>query len=290
MLASRPPATLDEKHAALCEQLRTFEHLLVAYSGGVDSAYLAWETHRLLGDKMRAVIADSASLPRAELALAKQFAAEHGIPLHVLKTGELLRPEYARNDASRCYFCKDELFHAMETIRNEFGNSLVAYGMNADERDDLFRPGQKAAQLHRVLAPLADVGLTKSDIRELAKKSGLSIWDKPASACLASRIEPGRTVTTAALRQVEEAEDYLHSLGFKQIRVRHHGELARIEIEREELGEGLSIATLDQIASGVRRAGFRFVTLDCEGYRTGSMNTTVPLKSLLGVREGGHES
>ena len=290
MPASRPPATLDEKHAALCEQLCAFDHLLVAYSGGVDSAYLAWETHRLLGDKMRAVIADSASLPRAELALAKQFAAEHGIPLNVLKTGELLRPEYARNDASRCYFCKDELFHAMETIRNEFGNSMVAYGMNADERDDLFRPGQKAAQMHRVLAPLADVGLTKLDIRELAKKSGLSIWNKPASACLASRIEPGRAVTTAALRQVEEAEDYLHSLGFKQVRVRHHGELARIEIEREELAAALSMTTLEQIASGVRRAGFRFVTLDCEGYRTGSMNTTVPLKSLLEVREPGHES
>jgi len=283
----RQTASLDQKRAALKQRLSGFEHLLVAFSGGVDSAYLAWEAQQALGTRMLAVIADSPSLPRAELAAATQFANEHGIALRVMATSELDRPEYARNDASRCYFCKDELFAAMETIRQEFGDSAVAFGMNADEREDLHRPGQQAARMHNVMAPLADAELTKSDIRSLAQRAGLSVWDKPASACLASRIEPGRPVTAEALRQVEEAEAHLHTLGFRQVRVRHHGELARIEIDRSELRDALSLSQLDQISSGIRSLGFRFVTLDCEGYRSGSMNDLhkadnifVPLASL----------
>lgn len=251
--------------------LATHQKLLVAYSGGVDSAYLAWEAHQVLGDNMLAVIADSPSLPRKELAAARAFANEHGIPLWVLETSEMERPAYVRNDGERCFHCKDELFVAMELLRARLGFAAIAYGRNVDDSAD-FRPGQRAAAEHGACAPLAEAGLGKEAVRALAQAAGLSVWDKPASACLSSRLEYGRPVTLEALRQVEQAEDALHALGLRQVRVRHHGELARVELDRGVLAEGLSLAMLDDITQAVKAAGFLYVALDTTGYRSGSMN------------------
>ena len=259
------------------------ETLLVAYSGGVDSAYLAWAAHHVLGVWMVAVIADSPSLPRKELAAAIAFAADHEIPLAVITTGELASPEYARNDSSRCFHCKDELFRTMELFAQQRNATAIAYGRNTDDRGD-FRPGQRAAENHAVLAPLASAGLGKQEIRALAQHAGLSVWDKPAAACLASRVEYGRAVTATALAQVEAAEEHLHRLGFRQVRVRHHGEIARVEVDRAELGHALSIEMLDAITQGVKAAGFPYVTLDTSGYRSGSMNELIPAEALFSTR------
>ena len=267
--------SLEKQRSALRANLARYAHLLVAYSGGVDSAYLAWEAWQVLGTRMTAVLADSPSLPRTHLAAATAFAREHGIPLHVLHTAEMERADYVRNDSTRCFHCKDELFAQMEQYRLQIGtDAALAYGRNLDDSGE-FRPGQHAAALHHAVAPLAEAGLGKQAVRSLAQASGLSVWDKPASACLSSRIEYGRPVTSEALRAVEAAEESLHTLGFRQLRVRHHGELARVEIERAELGGALSLAMLARITEAVRAAGFTYVTLDTEGYRSGSMNETV---------------
>lgn len=272
-----------EKLQLLRETLRALDSLLVAYSGGTDSAFLAYEAHLALGDRMLAVIADSPSLPRRELAAALDFAAQHSIPVHILQTRELDDPNYARNDSNRCFHCKDELFTQMEAARVELGFAHLAYGMNVDDRGE-FRPGQKAAAMHNALAPLAAANLTKSEIRALAREAGLTLADKPASACLSSRIEYGRPVTAENLSQVERAEDALHALGFQQVRVRHHGELARIEIAREDLPRALTIAMLDSITSALRPCGFVYVTLDTQGYRSGSMNDVLPVSSIASAR------
>src|SRR5882724_1615636 len=226
---------LASKRTLLDSKLQSLGRTLVAYSGGVDSAFLAWAAHQVLGDKMLAVIADSPSLARTHLHDAIAFAAEQGIPLEVITTDELDRPEYARNDASRCFHCKDELFTVMEDFRHKHGFDCIAYGVNVDDQGD-FRPGQAAARQHNVSAPLLDAGLTKKNIRELARIAGLSVWDKPASACLSSRIEYGRPVTREALSVVERGEDALRAMGFRQFRVRHHGDIVRIEVAKEELG------------------------------------------------------
>jgi uncharacterized protein len=259
------------------------QRLLVAYSGGVDSAYLAWEAHQVLGANMLAVIADSPSLPRKELAAAIAFAEAHSIPLHILKTDEMDRPHYVRNDGQRCFHCKDELFTAMENLRAELGFTAIAYGRNTDDAGD-FRPGQRAADSHRVAAPLAEAGLGKAAIRALAQAANLSVCDKPASACLSSRLEYGRPVTPEALLQIEQAEDALHALGLLQCRVRHHGELARIELDRTTLAQGITIAQLNHITAAVKAAGFTYVALDTEGYRSGSMNALLPVETLLQAR------
>jgi uncharacterized protein len=253
--------------------------VLVAYSGGTDSAFLAYAARRTLGERMLAVIADSASLPRAELAAALVFTADHGIPTEVLHTAELEDPDYQRNDAQRCFHCKDELFTQMESARERLGFAHLAYGMNLDDRGE-FRPGQRAASKHHAVAPLVMAGLTKAEIRSLAQQQGLKIWDKPASACLSSRIEYGRPVTAEALSQVERAEEALHRLGFRQVRVRHHGDLARVEIARAELTDALSLPVLDAITAALRGVGFKYTTLDTQGYRTGSMNDVLPLASI----------
>jgi uncharacterized protein len=253
---------------------------LVAYSGGVDSAYLAWAAHKALGDNMLAIIADSASLARTQLQDAVAFAQEQGIPLEVIPTGELERPEYVRNDAQRCFFCKDELFTLMEELRQARGFDAIAYGVNVDDQGD-FRPGQKAAAAHQVVAPLLDAGLNKDEIRALARNAGLRIWDKPASACLSSRIEYGRPVTREALDVVEKGEDTLRALGFRQFRVRHHGEMVRIEIAREELQRALDPAMAAEFTRIFKALGFKFVTLDLEGFRSGSMNALLPAKDLF---------
>ena len=274
---------LTEKFDRLHENLSSLGSLLVAYSGGTDSAFLAYAAHHALGERMMAVIADSASLPRKELAAALRFTAQHGIPTHILQTSELEKPDYIRNDSQRCFHCKDELFSRMEDTRLQLGFRHLAYGMNLDDRGD-FRPGQQAAALHSALAPLVSAELTKSDIRALAREVGLSLADKPASACLSSRIEYGRPVTVENLSQVERAEDALHSLGFPKVRVRHHGDLARIEIAREDLSYALSLAMLDRITVALRSVGFVYITLDTQGYRSGSMNDMLPISALTSAK------
>ena len=271
---------LAAKSALLQDTLQDLGSLLVAYSGGTDSAYLAYAAHQALGDRMLAVIADSASLPRAELAAALAFASEHGIPVHILHTGELEDPDYQRNDSQRCFHCKDELFTRMEETRAALGFAHLAYGMNLDDRGE-FRPGQQAATQHHAVAPLVTAQLTKAEIRQLAREAGLKLWDKPASACLSSRIEYGRPVTRENLSQVEQAEEALHTLGFQQVRVRHHGDLARIEISRSELPRALNIETLDRITAALRPIGFLYITLDTQGYRSGSMNDVLPASAIV---------
>jgi|SRR5579859_7956166 len=271
---------LESKDLDLEAGLKRLGNLLVAYSGGVDSAFLAYAAHRTLGTRMLAVIADSQSLARSQYADALQFAREQGIPLRVVQTAELENPEYARNGADRCFHCKQELFTILEQIRIREGFTAVAYGKNADDAAD-FRPGERAAELHNVIAPLAEAGLSKAEVRQLAHRAGLRLWDKPASACLASRIEYGRPVTPEALWAVEAAENGLRQLGFRQFRVRHHGEIARIEIAREEMSSVFRGGMADQIVREVRKAGFRFVTLDMEGYRSGSMNALLSADELV---------
>jgi pyridinium-3,5-biscarboxylic acid mononucleotide sulfurtransferase len=271
---------LESKTVQLDATLKNLGRTLVAYSGGVDSAYLAWAAHQVLGDKMLAIIADSPSLARTQLSDAVAFANEQAIPLDVVATSELERPEYVRNDSQRCFFCKDELFTLMDELRQARGFEAIAYGVNLDDRGD-FRPGQKAAANHHVVAPLLDAGLTKDDIRALARAAGLRIWDKPASACLSSRIEYGRPVTREALAIVEKGEEAVRALGFRQFRVRHHGEIVRIEVAREELPRALDPAMAAQFAGIFKALGFKFVTLDLEGFRSGSMNALLPAEDLL---------
>ena len=271
---------LAAKSALLQTTLRELGSLLVAYSGGTDSAYLAYAAHQALGDKMLAIIADSPSLPRAELAAALAFTAKHNIPTQIFQTNELESPDYQRNDAHRCFHCKDELFTQMEHARVATGFSHIAYGKNLDDDGD-FRPGQQAATLHHAVAPLVTAQLTKSEIRQLARQANLSLADKPASACLASRIEYGRPVTRKNLSQVEQAETALHALGFPQVRVRHHGDLARVEIAREDLPRALTLPTLEKITAAIKPLGFLYVTLDTEGYRSGSMNDTLLAASTI---------
>jgi uncharacterized protein len=269
------------------EKLRTLEalvarsdRLMVAYSGGVDSAFLAATAHRVLGDHMLAVLADSPSLARRDMEQARDFAATHGIPLRVIQTEELDKPEYQKNDANRCFHCKTELFTGMEALGTQLGFRQIAYGMNADDTRD-YRPGQRAAQQHEVLAPLADAGMTKNDVRTLAKAAGYTLWDRPAAPCLSSRVEYGREVTREVLEQVERAEEAVRALGFREFRVRHHGNLARVEIARTEMAKALDVATLDAITAALRKAGYQYVTLDANGFRSGSLNAVLPAEVLL---------
>ena len=260
-------------------QLKQLDSLMVAYSGGVDSAFLAATAHRVLGSRMLAVLADSPSLARRDMEQACAFARSLGMPLKVVATEELDRPEYTRNDASRCFHCKDELFAVMEALGGKLGFSQIAYGMNADDTRD-FRPGQRAAEQHAVLAPLAEAGLTKLEVRALAKAAGYPVWDRPAAPCLSSRVEYGRTVTREVLAQVERGEESLRQLGFREFRVRHHGSLARVEIARNELPRALTMEMLDAITTALKQAGFQYVTLDCTGFRSGSMNAALPAEVL----------
>jgi pyridinium-3,5-biscarboxylic acid mononucleotide sulfurtransferase len=270
---------LEQKRASLENILLSLGRTLIAYSGGVDSAYLAYTAHQALGDRMLAVIADSPSLARTHLLDALAFANEQEIPVQVIATAELERPEYTRNDAHRCFYCKDELFTAMEDFRNRQGFDRIAYGVNLDDQGD-FRPGQQAAGQHKVVAPLLQAKLSKIEIRQLAQNAGLRVWDKPASACLSSRIEYGRPVTPEALAVVEQGEDALRALGFRQFRVRHHGEIVRIEIAKEELPGALTSTMASEFTRIFKALGFTFVTLDLEGFRSGSMNSLLPLDQL----------
>jgi len=273
------PAELQAKWSTLEERLRSLGKTLVAFSGGVDSAFLAWAAHYAAPGRILAVMADSPSLARSQMREAVEFCGRHGIPLEVISTAEMERPEYVRNDSMRCFHCKDELFTVIERRRDQHGFDTVAYGINFDDQGD-FRPGQQAARRHGVAAPLLEAGFTKQDIRDVARAAGLEVWDKPASACLSSRIEYGREVTVEALRQIEAGEDALRSLGFKQLRVRHHGTIARVEIARDELPRALSPEMAAEFTRILKGLGFTYVTLDLEGFRSGSMNAVLPAKVL----------
>ena len=264
-------AELTKKREALDQELRSLGRVLVAYSGGIDSAFLAWAAYQALGKEMLAVIADSASLARYQLNDAIEFAHEQNIPVEIIRTQELARPEYVRNDSSRCFHCKDELFSEMSEFAAAHNFNAIAYGINVDDKAD-FRPGQAAAVQHNVATPLLNARLGKEEIRSLARQAGLRIWDKPASACLSSRIEYGREVTPEALAMVEQGEEALRQMGFRQFRVRHHGDIARIEIARDEMFRALTTQMAAEFSRIFKNIGFKFVTLDLEGFRSGSMN------------------
>ena len=275
------PVETRRKLTALESGLRQAKPLMIAYSGGVDSGFLAATAHRVLGDGMLAVLADSPSLSRHDLELAVTFAQAQGFPLYIVQTNELEKPEYRQNDANRCFHCKSELFYTMKKLGEERGFSRIAYGMNADDRAD-YRPGQRAATEQDVLAPLADVALTKAEVRMLSREAGFSLWDRPAAPCLASRVEYGREVTREVLAQIEAGEESLRQLGFRELRVRHHGEVARVEIAREELPKALTMENMDRISAALKAAGFKYVALDCAGFRSGSLNALLSAELLAG--------
>jgi uncharacterized protein len=268
---------LEAKERDLLDRLRRAESLIVAYSGGVDSAYLAWAAHQALGERALAVTADSPSYPRSHREMADRVARLVGFRHRVVATREGENPDYARNAPDRCYFCKTELFDVLEALRTELGMRAVAYGINADDTSD-FRPGHRAAEEHRVLAPLLEVELTKAQVRELARAAGLPTADLPASACLSSRIPYGMEVTPEKLRQIDAAEDALRALGYRQVRVRHHGALARVEIAQDELPRALQPAQARAISRAIHEHGFRWVALDLDGYRTGSANEVLQIE------------
>jgi uncharacterized protein len=262
---------LDAKERLLLEGLKNLGSVIVAFSGGSDSAYLAWVANRALGERALAITADSPSIPRSHLQDALDFARRFGIRHEVIATQEFENPLYVENSADRCYYCKDELFTQLDEMAVERGFAALCYGINKDDTGD-FRPGHRAARKHRVVSPLLDAGLGKNDIRELSRRAGLPTWDRPASACLSSRIPYGTAVRPENLRQVEAGEEALRRLGFRQCRVRHHGEMARIEIAQDELPRALSVEMAAEFTRIFKGLGFRFVTLDLEGYRQGSFN------------------
>jgi pyridinium-3,5-biscarboxylic acid mononucleotide sulfurtransferase len=279
------PALLDAKQTKLFSVLRGLDRVMVAYSGGADSAYLAWAAHQVLGGNALAVTADSASIPQSHKRDAEAFVRQFGIPHEYIETREFENPDYLKNDANRCFHCKDELFTRLEEVGRERGISNIIYGVNADDLGD-YRPGQNAAGLHKVKAPLVDAGLRKAEIRELSRLSGLPTWDRPASACLSSRIPYGTPVTIENIKTVERGEEEVKALGFRQFRVRYHGELVRLEIARDELGRALTPEMARQFTAIFKTLGFKYVTLDLEGYRQGSLNEVLNLSAGLKPRAG----
>ncbi len=271
------PAQLaaEDKERLLLSQLAESPSLIVALSGGADSAYLSWAAHRTLGARALSMTAFSPSFSAHDRAMVEEFVRALGVHHEFIETHEMENPKYRANSADRCYFCKDELFSVLEVITRERHFAAVAYGVNADDTLD-FRPGHRAASEHRVLAPLLDAGLRKAEIRALSQRAALPTWNRPASACLASRLPYGTQVTSERLALVERGEAALRELGFLQFRVRLHGDLARVEIAPEEMHRALSPEAASAIASRLKAAGFTYVALDLEGYRQGSLNETLP--------------
>jgi uncharacterized protein len=276
-ISSELEAAASDKQTKLLESLRTLDSLLVAFSGGADSAYLAWAAHRALGARALAVTALSPSFSAHDREQADQFLRATGIRHEFIETHEFENPLYVANNADRCYYCKDELFDCMEALTRDRNFHAIAYGVNADDTHD-FRPGHRAAHEHRVLAPLLEAGLHKDEVRLLSRRAGLPTWDRPASACLSSRVPYGTAVTPELLQKIERGEAILRELGFRQFRVRAHGELARIELAQEELARGLDPNLAAQISARLKEAGFAFVALDLDGYRQGSLNSLLKLK------------
>ncbi|HTU45079.1 MAG TPA: ATP-dependent sacrificial sulfur transferase LarE [Bryobacteraceae bacterium] len=264
-------ADLDPKQDALFANLRSLGRVIVAYSGGTDSAYLAWAAHRVLGANAVAITADSASIPESHKRDAESFARECGFRHEYIDTREFENPEYVKNDKNRCFHCKDELFTQLEAYASERGYAHIIYGVNKDDLGD-YRPGQRAAKLHEVKAPLVEAGLTKAEIRELSRRAGLSTWDRPAAACLSSRVPYGTPVTVETIKTVEAGEEAIRALGFRQFRVRFHGELVRVEIAKDELPQALTLEAAQEFTKIFKALGFLYVTLDLEGYRQGSLN------------------
>lgn len=271
------PLVLEQKQEKLFDILRRMERVIVAYSGGTDSAYLAWAAGKVLGDRAVAITADSASIPESHKRDAEEFARVCGFRHEYIETHEFDNPDYVKNGADRCFHCKDELFTCLDAVGSERGIQHVVYGVNKDDLGD-YRPGQNAAKLHEVKAPLVEAELTKAEIRELSRIAGLTTWDRPAAACLSSRVPYGTPVTVETVKTVERGEEELKALGFRQFRVRFHGELVRIEISREEMEKAFSLEMTGKLSAIFKQLGFLYVTLDLDGYRQGSMNEALRLK------------
>lgn len=280
---TRKSTTTSEALAAKAGRLRDilsgYQSVLIAFSGGVDSAYLAIAAAAALGDRALAVTADSPSYPDTHRRLALTIARDFGFPHDVIHTAELDRPEYRANPANRCYYCKDELYGRLAAIARQRGLAVVVDGNNADDRGD-YRPGRQAAREHGVKSPLDEAGLTKHDIRELARAAGLASWDEPASACLSSRIPYGHEVTDERLRQIERAEGVLRELGFRIFRVRHHDDTARLEIAKAEMPRALDPDVNARLVSALKALGYQYVSLDLQGYRLGSLNEALRLRPV----------
>ena len=267
------------REAALFDRLRALPSLVVAYSGGVDSAFLAWAANQTLGSRALSVTADSASYPERHRQMALTIAQQFGFSHEIIRTGELDRPEYRANQPDRCYHCKQELYTHLSKLASARGFAAVADGSNADDRGD-YRPGRRAAREWGVISPLDEAGLTKDDVRQLSRVAGLPTWDEPASACLSSRIPYFSEVTTEKLRIIEQAEEVVRSLGFRVLRVRHHGDVARLEIGRSEMTRVLEPEVADAIDTQLRALGFLYVAVDLKGYRLGSLNEGLPLRPV----------
>ena len=267
-------ALLAQKQEKLFSILADMGRVMVAYSGGTDSAYLAWAAHRVLSGNAIAITADSASIPESHKRDAEAFARECGFRHEYIETHEFDNPDYVKNDPNRCFHCKDELFTELDALGRERGIEHIVYGVNVDDLGD-YRPGQRAAKLHQVEAPLVDAGLTKAEIRELSRLANLSTWDRPASACLSSRIPYGTAVTVENVKTVEVGEEAIRTLGFRQFRVRFHGELVRLEIAPDELPRALTPEMARAFVEIFKPLGFHYVTIDLEGYRQGSLNSVL---------------
>jgi len=267
--------TLEEKERKLEELLKSLAPVLVAFSGGVDSSYLAFKAHQALGPGAIAITADSPSVPSEQRRMASRIVSQIGITHKIIYSGELEREEYAANPSNRCYFCRDELFTRLRDLADEYGSASILDGFNADDIGD-FRPGRKAAEKHQVRSPLFEVGLSKEEIRELSRRAGLPTADQPASACLSSRFPYGVRITEEKLKIVDQGEEALRELGFRIFRVRHHEHLARLEFGPGDLKRALNPDMAARLAALFKRLGYKYVTLDLEGYRTGSTNEVLP--------------
>jgi len=277
---AEPAEMLRAREAALYERLATLPSLIVAYSGGVDSAFLAWAATRALGDRALSVTAESASYPERHRAMALAIARDFGLRHEIVRTTEIEQPAYRANNPDRCYHCKHELYTRLTSLASARGIAAVADGSNADDRGD-YRPGRRAAREFGVISPLDEVGLTKDDIRALSREAGLPTWDEPASACLSSRIPYYSEVSEEKLRTIEQAEDALRDLGFRVLRVRHHGDVARIELAKDEMRRLFEEDRHARADAALRALGFKYVAIDLKGYRLGSLNEGLTLKPVV---------